>query len=366
MRKIEERVVGPEMVLSGSRRKIVILSEVVLDQPSTLSALRKVLAVYNTSERLPSSIVLMGNFSGKAAVAGAGTGSIEYKELFNDLASVLADFPLLLRSCTWVFVPGDNDPWPSAFSAGGSTLIPREGVPDLFTSRIKRVFATAKADAGLPKKDDIPGEAIWTSNPSRLSLFGPAHEIVLFRDDVSSRFRRNAVRIGQAAGISDEAEPGPDDEDVEMVGALPSIEHQDTQPMVEDNTDMPLLTVPVETTTSTASTKTTTPATLRAAKRLVLSLLPQSTLSPFPLAVRPTHWDYSTSGALSLYPLPHTLVLADPSTPAFALTYEGCHVVNPGRLVVGGSGGGRRKLAGWLEYDIGSKRAICKEIAFVG
>ena len=62
------------------------------------------------------------------------------------------------------------------------------------------------------------------------------------------------------------------------------------------------------------------------AKKLILSLLPQSTLSPFPLTTRPVHWDHATAfSALSLYPLPNTLVLADAEAEPFAMTFEGCH-----------------------------------------
>lgn len=350
MRKIENKVIGPEAELGESKRKVVMLSHVLLDQPSTLTALRKLLEEYSSADSLPSSFVLTGDFSSKAAMAGSGTGSIEYKELFNDLAAVLSEFPLLLRHCTWVFVPGDNDPWASSFSAGASTLIPREGVPDLFTSRIKRAFANAKAEAGLAaaasKKEQIEGEAIWTSNPTRLSIFGPAHEVVVFRDNLASRFRRNAVRIGQAT--SQESQPPPAasrTEDVEMSSG--DLESSTATP--------PLVPEPAPLHQPTDSTSTL------AAKRLILSLLPQSTLSPFPLATRPVHWDYASS-SLSLYPLPHTLVLADPESPPFALTYEGCHVVNPGRLVVGE---GRRRRVQWVEYELWTKRGVMKE-AWIG
>jgi DNA polymerase epsilon subunit 2 len=57
-------------------------------------------------------------------------------------------------------------------------------------------------------------------------------------------------------------------------------------------------------------------------------------------------------------------LLADPEMPQFTLTYEGCHVVNPGRLVEGaGSGPGRRRTkAQWIEYDIYTKRGVGREV----
>ena len=346
MKRLEGRLVGPEAEISERRRNMVILSEVTLDQPSTLSALRKIFEKYSAAEQGPMTFVLTGNFSSKAAVTGAGTGSIEYKELFNDLAAVLTDFPSLLRDCTWVFVPGDNDPWASSFSAGASSLVPRENVPELFTSRIKRAFAQAKAEGGAAKNGALDGEAVWTSNPSRLSLFGPVHEVMVFRDDISGRFRRNSVRVGQAVRPEPQAPLQEDlQEDVAMSGALPSAEG----PSNEDSPTMAL-----DSATSDAQAESFSGAS---AKRLVLSLLPQSTLSPFSLNVRPVHWDYASS-ALSLYPLPHTLVLADPEAPPFTLTYEGCHVVNPGRFV---EGAGRSKKLQWAEYDVWTRRGTLKE-----
>lgn len=355
MKKLESRLVGPESEIDDDARKMVILSGVTLDQPSTLTALRKLLEQYEAAEQLPMGFVLAGDFSSKAAMAGAGTGSIEYKELFNELAAVLSDFPALLRSCTWVFVPGDNDPWASSFSAGASTLLPREGVPDLFTNRIKRAFANAKAEVGA-KKGEADGEAIWTSNPTRLSFFGPAHELVILRDDISGRFRRNAIRYGQATkqaeSQTDSAIVLPDsDEDMTMSGALPTTESDELEDTrMAFGADSPPAAL--------AETVPSESYNIQEAKRLILSLLPQSTVSPFPLTVRPVHWDYAPS-ALTLYPLPHALVVADADAPPFAITYEGCHVMNPGRLV---EGGGKRKKVQWIEYDVWTKRGGVKEL----
>lgn len=358
MRRLEQRLLGPEShnASSETRRKMVILGEVTLDQPSTLLALRQVLQRYSSSEDdPPMTFVLIGNFTSNAAMANAGTGSIEYKELFNELASVLSDFLPLLRTSTWIFVPGDNDPWASSFSAGASSLIPRDGIPDIFTSRIKRAFANAKNELGAAAtaKDSVDGEAIWTTNPARISLFGPAHEIAIFRDDMSSRFRRNAIRIGQATRQRTDTpqENGHNhaqgsEEDQAMSGALPTTET--TELAVDADAQMP--SIPGAPQISGDDYATTQ------AKKLVLSLLPQSTLSPFPAAIRPTHWSHNS--ALSLYPLPHALVLADADAEPFTLTFEGCHVVNPGRLV---SGGGRRKRVRWAEYDCWTKRGVIKE-----
>ncbi|KAI6794268.1 hypothetical protein KC332_g17015 [Hortaea werneckii] len=342
MKKLEQRLVGAGGEQADeTRKKAIVLAECSLDQPSTLAAIRKVCEHYAAQDQPPMTFVLMGNFSSQASMAGAGTGSIEYKELFNELAAVLSDFPSLLRTSTWTFIPGDNDPWGSAFSAGASTTVPQQGVPDIFTSRIKRAFANAKAEAGVARRDGMDGDAIWTSNPAKLSLFGPAHEVMLFRDDISGRLRRNAVRVGSAAPAGQQTAT-EEMQDVAMSGTLPS-----TEDVAEGDTRMKDHQAPG--TDSHEDYKTAQ------AKRLIMTLLPQSTLSPFSLTTRPVHWDYA--GSLSLYPMPHTLILADAEAPPFAMTFEGCHVINPGKLV---SGGGRRKQVQWCEYDLWTKRGTLR------
>ena len=362
MRRLERRLLtAPE---KEDRRKMVVMSEVTLNEPATLLALRKVLSLYTSSP--PMTFLLMGNFLSAAALTGTrDTDSIAYKEAFNELAALLSDFPSLLRNSTFVFVPGDNDPWASAFSAGASTLIPRDGVPDLFTSRIKRAFANAKEGA------EAKGEAIWTSSPARLSLFGPAHEVCVFRDDISGRFRRSAVRIGQATK-KDSPQPPPaeaaltalndPDGDIVMSDALPSSPPaEDASPSNTNQVDDP---IPIDPPILPSAETPAESYATQQAKKLILTLLPQSTLSPFPLSLRPTHWDYTPS-ALGLYPLPHTLVLADAEMEAFALVFEGCCVVNPGRLVESGGRGrgqgqGRGKKVGWVEYDGWTKRGMVR------
>ncbi|KAK1054117.1 DNA-directed DNA polymerase epsilon, subunit B [Friedmanniomyces endolithicus] len=347
MRRLERRLLSDHTIPES--KKMVVMSEVTLDQPSTLAALHMVLAQYAAAPHPPLAFILLGNFCSQPALAGASTGSIEYKELFNSLAAVLRDYPSLLLHSSWIFVPGDNDPWASAFSAGASTVLPREAVPELLTSRVQRVFI----EAGVPR-EEVAGKVVWTSNPARVSLCGPAQEVLVVRDDVSGRLRRNAVRIGQQVGQPDGrdtavAAADESQEDVVMSGALPTAEDVTQE---ETSTADRALALP---------NTDTTPASIEAyntaqAKKLILSLLPQSTLSPFPLSVRPTHWDYASS-ALSLYPLPHTLVLADAEADAFAMTFEGCHVVNPGRLV---GGGGKRKRVGWVEYCFEGRRGVVK------
>jgi len=359
MRRLETSVLSraSESPEEG-RGRMVILGEVELDNARTLQALKKVLGLYaaEAADHTPMVVVLMGNFVHYAVMTGAGSGgSIEYKEYFDSLASALADYPTMLQNTTFVFVPGDNDPWASSFSAGAATVLPRTSVPELFTSRIKRAFATANTEAEKAGGKKTNGEAIWTTNPSRLTLFGPAQEVVFFRDDMSGRLRRNAVRFHP---LEVEAERDPD--------AVVGTTNENSMPADQERNAGESMDIdmeePVESQMSVPKAKE--PASSAAfqdvhtARKLVKTILDQGYLSPFPLSNRPVLWDYA--GALQLYPLPTALVLMDPEAPPFAVTYGGCHVMNPGPLTPQG----RKGVAQWMEYDARTRRGKTREARY--
>lgn len=324
----------------SSRRTMAIMSEVNLDNVKTLEALKKVLSIYCDLplSELPLVFVMIGSFVRDSVISGGGRGgSIEYKEYFDSLALVLSEFPSVLRHSTFVFVPGDNDPWASAFSAGATTAIPREAIPELFTSRVKRAFLTANNESEKSYSAEVPGEAVWTSNPSRICMFGPVHEIVVFRDDMSGRLRRSAVLSG-----TETIKP-----DIEMSDE-PSSRSVSTSSSQGGKSQVP----PVEGNRRMGDDPS---AAMLAARKLVKTILDQGNMSPFPLTTRPVLWDYASS--LQLYPLPTAFVLADAETAPFTITYEGCHVMNPGRLVPEGN----KKLARWIEYDILKNRGKVRE-----
>jgi len=357
MRKLEQRFLRPGSGDEdlGGRGRMVVLGEVNLDQPRTLQALKKVLGLYaaEPEEDTPMTFVLMGNFAQHAIMARGGSGgSIEYKEYFDSLASVLSEYPTILQSATFVFVPGDNDGWTSSFSAGAATPLPRKGVPEIFTSRIKRAFAAANSEAEKERGKKTDGEAIWTSNPSRLSLFGPTHEIILLRDSISGRLRRTAIKFSSSESYEQ-------DEDVNMAstpGPVPERGREPEQQSLEMEVDAEVQAAESHEAEPTAND--TLSSDLHAARKLVKTILDQGYLSPFGMAIRPVLWDYASS--LQVYPLPTAMVLADTEVPAFCVTYEGCHVMNPGSIVAPG----RRGVAKWVEYDILNKVGKVREALF--
>lgn len=89
-------------------------------------------------------------------------------------------------------------------------------------------------------------------------------------------------------------------------------------------------------------------------KHLVQTILDQAHLCPFPMNVQPIIWEHDQ--ALRLYPMPTATVLAD-NYPAYDLTYEGCHVFNPGSFGLGG-----RPV--WAIYEVASRTSQQSELPF--
>ncbi|KAH9874090.1 hypothetical protein IAQ61_004718 [Plenodomus lingam] len=344
MNKIASKLLNAEQ-----SHHIVMASDLHLDIPSTLSALRTLLRTYTPDPTdvqpvYPHAIILMGNFSSKASLAGVpGAGSIEYKEHFDALASVLTDFQQLIAHTTLIFVPGDNDAWPSAFSAGAATPLPRKQVPHLFTNRIRRVVAEANREVWGPgKAKGKEGEVIWTSNPSRLSWFGVKGEMAILRDDIVGRLQRNSIRFPKP-------EPEVDDSMPFAPSAQPSaVDLQDPMDL-----DGGLVLPPVH-----KKPNSEIDADTQVARALTRTILSQSHLSPFPLSARPLHWDFAHT--LNLYPLPTSLVLADSEAPPFVVKYFGCTVMNPGSIDGSGGRGKREGRARWVEFDIRSNIGVVR------
>lgn len=329
MRRVEKRLLRQLTSAEATdRSRLVILGEVNLDNPRTFPALRKILSLYGEDQaENPVAFVLTGNFIRHPVMARAkGRGSVEYKEYFDELGTVLAEFPQLVKNSTFVFVPGDNDAWISSGSTGAATPTPRKPIPEVFTSRIRRLFT---AGAGQDESKAAP-QAVWASNPSRLSLFGPTHELLLFRDDILGRMQRNAVVIGDARKDTD-SEGAPEDP-----AEMPREEQEGMDLDGAEDRD------------KDKDKEAAAAAGVRTAQRLVKTVLDQGYLSPFQPSIRPVHWDYSWG--LHIYPLPSAMVLMDNTAPAFCVTYGRCHVMNPGSVLMPD----RKGVARWVEYKMGS------------
>ncbi|WAQ90713.1 hypothetical protein PtA15_13A112 [Puccinia triticina] len=121
-----------------------------------------------------------------------------------------------------------------------------------------------------------PNHLHFASNPCRIRWM--SQEIVIFRENLASKMCRNVIEALKDPTVA------ADEEDIDIT------------------------------------------------KFLVQTILDQAHLSPFPINASPVIWEHDQ--ALRLYPMPTALVLAD-SYPAYTLTYEGCHVFNPGSFGIG-------------------------------
>lgn len=144
----------------------MIISDVWLDNPRTMLALRRMFEGYaDAGEYRPMVFVLCGNFCQKGWQGEDGLK--QYTLGFNALTDLILSLPLLQPS-HFVFVPGPLDPW-------SSTTLPRFPLPDTFAARLLQ---------RVPK-------ARFVSNPCRLRYFG--QEIVICREDLMGRMLRNVV-----------------------------------------------------------------------------------------------------------------------------------------------------------------------------
>jgi len=84
---------------------------------------------------------------------------------------------------------------------------------------------------------------------------------------------------------------------------------------------------------------------------LVQSIIDQGHLSPLTPSVQPRLSEYDH--ALRLYPMPTAVILAD-KYERYELTYEGCHVFNPGRFI--------GNAFGFYTYFPAKRRSECSSV----
>ncbi|GAA6062035.1 hypothetical protein JCM10212_005468 [Sporobolomyces blumeae] len=154
----------------------IVLSDLHLDNPKVVTALRKVLTVYDEMDHddVPRLFVLCGNFRSRPWLAD-GDNLREYTDLFAQLASLLASFPTLLSLSHFLLVPGPTDPY-------SSLTLPRPALPEALLK---------------PLVAKVPNLSLG-SNPCRVRWF--SQELVIFRDDLMRRMMRNAVRFSDEDG----------------------------------------------------------------------------------------------------------------------------------------------------------------------
>ena len=309
----------------------VVLSDVWLDKETTFVRLRAVFEGFDSLDVIPSMFVLMGDFTsqpfGPTHYDFAG-----YARGFDQLAELIEDFPRLRQEARWVIVPGPGDP-------GVSAALPRPAL---------RPSLTGKLREALPR-------ATFASNPARVRF--RSQDLVLFREDLQSRMRRNcilppaeledtgaakaaaaaaakAARLekkaaakaakaakadgdgaGAGAGVGDaaadeNAPPANFDDDAMDVEREEEEEEEEAEEMSEWER-RPLF------------------------RHLAATLVQQAHLCPLPIAQLPIYWEHDH--AMWLYPAPHCVVLGDRTEQQALAKFEDTELVNPGCFADDGS-----------------------------
>ncbi|KAI8911669.1 DNA polymerase alpha/epsilon subunit B-domain-containing protein [Gorgonomyces haynaldii] len=223
----------------------VVVSDLWLDQSKTLEKLR-VMFQGLVDFSIPLAFIMIGNFKSTPYIMNA-ENKRQYQEAFDQFAQLVAEFPMIAKMSHFIFVPGPNDP---AFG----NILPRQPIPEQYVQKVRQKITNCH----------------FTTNPCRIRYC--TQEIVVFRQDLVSMLRRNAILD------------------------------------VTQNTHEDVAMMSIE-------------------EHVVSTVLDQSYLVPLPLAVKPIYWGHEQS--LMLYPQPHLLILADKHEP-YQSTYEGCKAVNPG------------------------------------
>jgi len=301
-------------------------SDVWLDQADTLRGLQKIFDNCIENNFIPKVIVFCGNFTSSGIAQGNSRDIQKYQgkwfppppyvpspqslilpfcfvflpEGFDSLADLIASYTLITRRTHFVFVPGPLD-------LTVNSVLPRKPLLASFTARLR---------------SKIPNVHL-ASNPCRLKFFG--QEIVVYRDDVMSRMLRNLV------GVKCDAR----NEDLKRyVCAHPPLFNLADAHVRSRHTARPVYTRP-EPPRPIHDAHTTDPSRIRPrdaslsfthmrAYGGITPLLhqPSTQLFFFVLRFRKTgFWRPILQ-----------VVLAD-KYDSYRMTYEGCHVFNPGRFV---------------------------------
>ncbi|CAO3653760.1 unnamed protein product [Mucor hiemalis] len=142
---IDERLLKVEEE-TNEEISFVIISDVHLDQPKVMKALRIIFDGYSDSGAMvPLAFIFMGNFS-----------------------NLIAEYDNLATHSNFVFVPGNKDPW------GGNTL-PQRAIPPSFVARMKQKVRNVT----------------FTTNPCRIRYC--TQDIVVYREDLLNKLWRNTL-----------------------------------------------------------------------------------------------------------------------------------------------------------------------------
>ncbi|KAL2099287.1 hypothetical protein ACEWY4_005767 [Coilia grayii] len=143
----------------------VIVSDLWLDNVEVLEKIHTMFTGYSAMP--PTCFIFCGNFSS----APYGKNQIKsLKESLKALADVICEYPSIHNNSRFVFVPGPEDPGPSA-------ILPRPPLAEHITEEFRQ---------------RVPF-SVFTTNPCRIQYC--SQEIVVMREDLVNKMCRNCVRM---------------------------------------------------------------------------------------------------------------------------------------------------------------------------
>lgn len=254
------------MELSTEDQLVVIISEIHLDKPHVLNALKKVFEGFEANEITPL-YVLIGNFFSKSYKK-----LINGKEIVNEgyqrLANLIKKFPKQRKESKFLIIPGPNDHVSSAiiFPQSNTNIY---GIEPLISSTFIEHLRIG-------------------SNPCRIRCF--TQELVIFRDDIYKKMNQNIVLPLHL--------PEPD------VSSTQTQAKNEFSQLFDQDYDE--LFTPTQGGSRSNLSHSEEPVP-EITQQLVGSILDQAHLSPLPAYVSPIIWDYDYT--MRLFPLPHLVSL---------------------------------------------------------
>ncbi|KAH9505546.1 DNA polymerase epsilon subunit 2 [Bulinus truncatus] len=149
----------------------VLISDIWLDNSRVMDKLNVLFKGY--SEFPPTAFIFCGNYLSSPVVLSQAK---MLTDCFRELGNMLSNYPNIIKMSKLIFVPGPSDP-------GHSTILPRPTIPNSLTEAFRKKVPTA----------------IFTSNPCRIQYC--TQEIIIFREDVVTKFCRNCVRFPEGGNI---------------------------------------------------------------------------------------------------------------------------------------------------------------------
>lgn len=107
---------------------MVILCDILLDKPTVCEKLQEVFEGFENNSNSNPLFILMGPFVSKSATVANGRDQV--LTAFNNLAEMIEKCPRIAQNAKFLIIPGNMD-------AGLSTALPRRGIPEIFTKKIK-------------------------------------------------------------------------------------------------------------------------------------------------------------------------------------------------------------------------------------